>query len=403
MVRGLLSRDAAVAPFQSGRIPQLVFGAGVVEQLAERSLQWGRRVLLITGAHSFDQLDERYSIVRLIEHSSLELVEHLRVSGEPSPQQVDAIVEQLQQQPIEVVIAIGGGSVLDAAKCVAGLLPSGDSVMEYLEGVGRGKQHNGQTIPFIAVPTTAGTGSEASMNGVLSDPTAGFKKSFRHPSLTPQIALIDPDMLATLSPEKIAANGCDALSQLLESYLSTVATPFTDSLAEQAIALMGSGLLPLWESQGQDAAARAAVAYGSMISGITLANAGLGVVHGLAGPIGGLYPIPHGVVCGTLLGAANRANVKALLERAPDTVGVKKYGMIGQLMGFCKEGMDQQSCLQRVVDGLIERVDQFEIPRLGAYGIDEQEIPKILHCSDQKANPILLTEKEFGGILRARI
>lgn len=241
------------------------------------------------------------------------------------------------------------------------------------------------------------------MNGVLADREQGFKKSFRHPALVPQVAIVDPDLLATSPRALIAANGCDALSQLLESYLSTKASPFTDGLALSAIEQMGRGLIPLWESAGEDVEARSAVAYGSMISGVTLANAGLGAVHGLAGPIGGLFPIPHGIVCGTLLGTANRINIEALLERAPDTDAIQKYCMIGEKLGFCEQGTVSAHCLQRVVTGLNEWVERMEIPRLGALGVKESDVPKILQLSDQKANPICLTESEFGQIVRERI
>ncbi len=359
--------------------------------------------MLVTGGDSFQRLDERFQIIRQMQSAGLELVEQVPVSGEPSPQLVDAIVAQFVNAEVEVVVAIGGGSVLDAAKCVAGLLPSGDSVMEYLEGVGNGKVFDGRSLPMVAVPTTAGTGSEASMNGVLADREQGFKKSFRHPSLVPQLAIVDPDLLSTSPRSLIAANGCDALSQLLESYLSTKASPFTDGLALSAIAQMGEGLLPLWESEGSDAAARSAVAYGSMVSGITLANAGLGAVHGLAGPIGGLFPIPHGVVCGTLLGEANRVNIEALQQRAPDSAAVSKYCMIGEKLGFYPAGTNPFDGLQRLSDGLDAWVERMEIPRLGVYGVRQQDLPRILQLSDQKANPVELTQSEFARIVENRI
>ncbi len=389
--------------FQIARLPALLFAPGAVTKCGEKALEWGRKVLLVTGADSFDRLDQRFHILDRLKQSGIELVEQVRVSGEPSPATVDQITASLQGKTIEVIIAVGGGSVLDAAKCVAGLLPTGDSVMEYLEGVGNGKLHDGRAVPMIAVPTTAGTGSEASMNGVLSNREQGFKKSFRHPSLVPQVAIVDPDLLATSPQSLIAANGCDALSQLLESYLSTKASPFTDGLALSAIEQMGRGLILLWESEGEDAAARSAVAYGSMISGITLANAGLGTVHGLAGPIGGLYPVPHGVVCGTLLGEANRTNIEVLRLRATDSEALQKYCMIGEKLGFCDPSMNLDRSLQRVSEGLQLWVERLQLPRLGQFGIREQDIPKILSLADQKANPVVLTEDEFGGIVRARI
>lgn len=389
--------------FQIARLPALHFAAGAVAEVGQRAQAWGQHALLVTGAASFEQLDRRFGILQQIRDSGLEVVERIAVSGEPSPQRIDQIVASLSGADIDVVVAMGGGSVLDAAKCVAGLLPSGDSVMEYLEGVGRGKVHDGSTVPMVAVPTTAGTGSEASMNGVLVDHERGFKKSFRHPALVPQLAVVDPDLLATSPQTLIAANGCDALSQLLESYLSSNASPFTDGLALSAIEQMGRGLIPLWESAGEDAEARSAVAYGSMVSGITLANAGLGAVHGLAGPIGGLFPIPHGVVCGTLLGEANRINVEALHSRSPDSDALRKYGMIGEKLGFSESRTATPERVEALVDGLMGWVEQLQIPRLGELGVGVDDVPRIIQLSDQKANPITLTEAEFSEIVSSRI
>lgn len=389
--------------FQIAPLPVLRFAAGAVSEVGARSLEWGRRALLVSGANSFDQLNGRFQILDNLSSAGVEPVAQVRISGEPSPQRVDEIVAEFSSQQVEVVIAIGGGSVLDAAKCLSGLLPSGDSVMEYLEGVGNGKQHDGRVVPMVAVPTTAGTGSEASMNGVLADRAQGFKRSFRHPSLVPRLAIVDPDLLATSPQALIAANGCDALSQLLESYLSTKASPFTDGLALSAIERMGQGLIPLWQSQGEDADARSAVAYGSMVSGLTLANAGLGAVHGIAGPIGGLFPVPHGVACGTLLGEANRINIEALQMRAPGSEGLQKYGMIGEKLGFYPPETPRSERMDLLVSGLMGWVEKMKIPRLGTFGIGMADVPKILSLSDQKANPVTLTESEFREIVENRI
>ncbi len=389
--------------FQIARLPELLFAPGAVQQVGEKAIRWGARALLVTGGDSFDQLDQKFEISRSIRLAGVAVVAHQRVSGEPSPTLVDQMVFDLTNQQIEVVIAIGGGSVLDAAKCVAGLLPTGDSVMEYLEGVGNGKVHDGCATPLIAAPTTAGTGSEASMNGVLSDRNRGFKKSFRHSSLVPQVAIVDPDLLMTSPQSLIAANGCDALSQLLESYLSTKSSPLTDGLALGAIEQMGKGLIPLWESEGKDGEARQAVAYGSMISGITLANAGLGTVHGLAGPLGGLFPIPHGVACGTLLAEANRINIEALRSRDSQSLVLEKYQKIGEALGFTLPEEKGEIALDRVVEGLTQWVERLQIPTLGHYGVTTDDLPAIVAISDQKANPIKLTDKEFQGILENRL
>ncbi len=393
---------AKLSPFQCAPVPEIHFAPGIASRVGEVVSRYGNSPLLVTADRSFDLLDQQFRLMDAMRKGGTDPLAHFRISGEPSPADIDEIVEACRHLEFDVVVGIGGGSVLDSAKCISGLLPTGDSIMAYLEGVGEGKQHDGVVTPFIALPTTAGTGSETTMNGVVADRTTGFKKSFRHPALVPDAALVDPDLLATCPPELIAANGCDALSQLLESYLSTRASLFTDTLVVAAIEQLGRGLIPLWRSEGSDGSARAAVAYGSMVSGITLANAGLGTVHGLAGPIGGLYPIPHGVVCGTLIGEANRVNIEALMQRDPESVAVEKYRTIGERLGFCSGGSTER-CLGQLSDGLSGWVETLQIPRLGEFGVTHGDIPRIMGISDQKDNPVELTGEEFAGIVAARV
>jgi len=234
-------------------------------------------------------------------------------------------------------VGIGGGSALDAAKAIAGLLRVGDSVMDYLEGVGPEKPYTGPAVPFIAVPTTAGTGSEATKNAVLSrHGRDGFKKSFRDERLVAQHALVDPDLLIGCPPELIAANGMDALTQLVESWTSLRANPFTDALALSGLEAARDALLPWYENAGGPAditeAARSRMAYASLISGITLAQVGLGAVHGLASPLGAFFPIPHGVVCGTLLAEATDINIRAMRERDRHNPALARYARLAEIL-----------------------------------------------------------------------
>lgn len=209
----------------------------------------------------------------------------VQTEGEPSPDFVDANVSKYAHMGIGSVLGIGGGSALDAAKAIAGLLKPGNSVMDHLEGVGPELPYRGPTTPFIAVPTTAGTGSEVTKNAVLSVHGAnGFKKSFRDEQLVAEYAVIDPDLLTACPPAVLAANGMDAFTQLLESFLSSKANPFTDALALSGIEQVRDALIPLYEGQGNASEHRAAMAYAALLSGITLAQAGLGSVHGLAAP-----------------------------------------------------------------------------------------------------------------------
>jgi len=334
------------------------------------------------------------------------ICDEFRVEQEPSPQLVDEAVRKYRDSGIEVVIGIGGGSVLDAAKAIAGLLPCGTTVMDYLEGVGPELPYEGPALPFIAVPTTAGTGSEATKNAVLSvQGTQGFKKSFRHDLLVPRYAVVDPTLLATCPPALIAANGMDALTQLLESLVSIRANPFSDALALSGLEAVRDGLLE-WYSAGAGAAAgRGRMAYAALLSGITLAQVGLGSVHGLASPLGAFFPIPHGVVCGTLVAEATRINLRALRERAPDSPALEKYAQAGRLFSGSRSSRRDEAG-DRLVAILEDWTRQLGLSRLSDYGVQESHFPVIIaNCrgSSMKTNPIVLSDGEVRQILAARV
>lgn len=318
---------------------------------------------------------------------------------------VDDAVRDLRTESIDVVIGIGGGSALDAAKAIAGLLKTGDSVMEHLEGVGPERPYHGPATPLIAVPTTAGTGSEATRNAVLSVPGPdGFKKSFRDEKLVAECALIDPDLLATCPPPVIAGNGMDALTQLLESFVSSRAAPLTDSLAWGGMTAVRDGLHALYANTG-DAAARERMAYAALVSGITLAQAGLGSVHGLAAPLGALFPIPHGVACGTLIATATRVNLEALSARDPDHPALEKYANVGRLLSQ-RGPLDQEAALDALVETLEAWTRALNLPKLGRYGVTPADVPRIVagaRGSSMKTNPILLDDAELARIVTARL
>jgi len=330
---------------------------------------------------------------------------HLTVPGEPSPQMVDEAVRALRAEAIDVVVGIGGGSALDAAKAIAGLLGPGNSVMDHLEGVGPELPYSGPATPFIAVPTTAGTGSEATKNAVLSvQGTDGFKKSFRDEKLVAEVALVDPDLLATCPPAVIAANGMDALTQLLESYVSSRAAPLTDSLAWGGMKAARNGLLALYADAG-NAAARERMAYAALVSGITLAQVGLGSVHGLAAPLGAFFPIPHGVACGTLVATATSVNIDALRTRDPENPALEKYAQVGRLIS--KQGqLDREASHTVLIDTLDAWTRTLGLPTLAHYGVTPADIPRIVansRGSSMKTNPVRLEDAEIAAILAARI
>ncbi len=397
------------APFTIGRLPRVHFGVGVFARLPGLLAGYGRGVLLVTGSQSFQATANWVWLeTELRDHGFTRF--HVTVPGEPSPELVDMAVQQHAEEAIDVVVGIGGGSALDAAKAIAGLLRVGDPVTDYLKGVGPEKPYAGPAVPFIAVPTTAGTGSEATKNAVLSRQGAeGFKKSFRDDRLVAEHALVDPDLLIGCPPELIAANGMDALTQLIESWTSLRASPFTDALALSGLEAARDGLLPWYSRAGEAAeiteAARSRMAWASLVSGITLAQAGLGAVHGLASPLGAFFPIPHGVVCGTLLAEATAINIRAMRERDRHNPALARYARLAELL-LETPLRDPEQAWALLVERLRAWSEHLKLPRLSAYGIGEADLDRIVaHArgSSMRTNPIELSDEELREILRRRL
>ncbi len=393
-----------IRQFSLARFPRIEFGPGAIGKVPQLAARYGTRTLLVTGAQSFQSSAHWEPLLSGLKRAGLDW-RHTTIHSEPSPQMVDAAVAGYAGEHIDVVIAIGGGSVLDAAKAIAGLLRVGDTVMDYLEGVGPEKAYRGPAVPFIAAPTTAGTGSEATKNAVLSViGETGFKKSFRDEQLVPEYAVVDPDLLATCPREQIAANGMDALTQLIESYVSLNANRLTDALAIDGIRAARDALLPLYDDPAA-AAARAGMAYASLLSGITLAQTGLGSVHGLASPLGAFFPIPHGMVCGTLVATCSRVNIEAMLERDPGNVALEKYTEVAEVL--CRQAFSSHQAAHRALVGLLEDwTRHLQIRQLAYYGIGETDFERIAtNCrgSSMKTNPVVLTDAEITGILRERL
>ncbi len=381
--------------FAISRIPPLLFGQGVRRHLPALCRGFGRRLLLVTGRHSFTadgmgpELEQALSAAGCV-HS------RVVVASEPSAALVDETVATFRQQEIACVVAIGGGSVLDAGKAISAMLPLTDSVENYLEGIGD-QEHPGVKVPFIALPTTAGTGSEATKNAVLSKiGPDGYKKSLRHANFIPDQVLIDPELAVPCPPRVTAASGMDGLTQLVEAFLSTKSNPMTDALALDGISKVLAALERAVH-HGQDLEARAAMAYGAYLSGICLANAGLGVVHGFAQPLGCLFPIPHGVVCGTLMASVNRLSLEK--SRAIPEYGwlVAKYDRLGQCLGV--PGANAEAFV-----GFLETLtDKLALQRLGTYGVQQSDFPEIISRTSVKNHPLPLTAQELAQILLRRL
>jgi len=392
--------------FAIARLPRIEFGPGTRGRLPELAAGFGRRVLLVTGGRSLLEGPFWPEIEAGFASANLYLTVH-RVGGEPSPEEVDAAVRRYRDRDVAVVVAIGGGSALDAGKAIAGLLIPGNPVLDHLEGVGPERPYRGPAVPLIAVPTTAGTGSEATKNAVLSaSPKAGregYKKSFRDERLVARYAVVDPDFLATCPPRIIAGNGMDALTQLLESYVSSRANPLCDALALDGLAHVRASLLNLYDDPG-NASAREGMAYASLLSGITLAQVGLGSVHGLAAPLGAFFPIPHGVACGTLVASATAVNVRALLQRDPDHPALARYARAGRVLcGEMRLGdVEARGALVHLLEDWTQRL---HLPTLDQFGVAFDDHPRLVahsRGSSMKTNPIVLTDAEIGAILGSR-
>ncbi len=365
--------------FEFATAQRILFGAGTVRDLAPAAKTMGRRALVVTGRSP----DRVRSHVQGLDAA------WFTTSGEPTVDQVRAGVQHATTEACDLVIAIGGGSAIDAGKAIAVLLANSGEPLDYLEVVGHGKPFESPSLPFIAVPTTAGTGSEATRNAVVASPQHHVKASLRSPSMLPRLAIVDPDLTLGLPQDVTASTGLDALTQLIEPYVCLRANPITDMLCIDGIRLAKAHLRPAFH-HGANLEARSAMSLASLYSGMALANAGLGAVHGFAAPIGGMYQAPHGAVCAALLPHVIEVNLRALNARTPQSQALGRYQQVLDLV--------------QGIDWIQETCRQLAIPPLRTYGIEPEHFPdiasKAAQASSMKANPVSLTEGELLEILQ---
>lgn len=383
------------------RTPKIRFGAGEISAIPGIIKKPVNNVLIITGSKSFYGNSHIALLLSALESEKITM--HFeRIDKEPSPEIIDHIVHKYRDIELEAVIAAGGGSALDAGKAVSAMLPLGMPVKDYLEGVGS-KIHPGVKKYFIAIPTTSGTGSEITSNAVLSgsDPRGGFKRSLRHENLVPDLAVIDPELTLGCPRNITAASGMDAFTQLMESYLSVKSGPLTDALAMEGIR---SVHLHLEEAcrHGENLEARKGMSYAAMLSGITLANAGLGLIHGFASSVGGAFDIPHGIICATLMATVNRYNIQTLSGRGSDDLTKEKYIRLGRLFSDT-EGKEDKWYLQFTANYLDELTDKLNIPRLGTFGMAPEHLERVVSVTDHKANPVHFEHQQLLEILHERL
>jgi alcohol dehydrogenase class IV len=387
--------------FEFATAPRIICERGGLSRIGALVAPLGSRVLVVRGD---DYLDRSGAITRL--ESSLAAsglsVTYVTVRTEPTVTLVDELAVQAREAVCEVVVGLGGGSVLDAAKAVAGLVTLGGQALDYLEVVGRGQPITRPAAPLIAIPTTAGTGTEVTRNAVLTCEAQGVKASMRSLQLIPRVALLDPSLTHSVPPSVTASTGLDALTQLIEPYVCTRAQPLTDALALPGIRLVARSLERAFDN-GDDEAARDDLALAALLSGMCLANSGLGAVHGFAAPLGAALPVPHGVACAALLPHVMAANVAALRAQQPEGAALRRYGEVAQALLGPRTG-DLNQAVDELIEHLAALVRKFGIVRLGHYGLTEQAIPGLVarakQASSMRANPVSLSDAALADCLR---
>jgi alcohol dehydrogenase class IV len=377
--------------FEVATAGRIVFGPGTLSEAGLIARNFGGRALVVTGSTP----GRAEPLLRVLSEHRVEAVT-FPVAGEPRLDTVLTGTEVARRERCDQVIACGGGSAIDTGKAIAAMLTNPGELLDYVEIVGRGQELTRSPAPFMAMPTTAGTGSEVTRNAVLAAPEHRIKVSLRSPLMLPKVALVDPELTYDLPPAVTATTGMDALAQLIEPFVSTRANPMTDGLCLEGIERVARSL-PRAVHDGRDEAAREDMAIASLFGGLALANAGLGAVHGLAGPLGGMHPVPHGAVCAALLPPVVEANLRALRERAPQSEALVRYRRVAILLTG-RGGAAAEDAVQSLRD----LVAELRVPPLGSYGVPRDAAAelaeKAARASSMRANPVTLTLEELTAI-----
>lgn len=386
-------------PFEFFGVRRIVFGRGEVRRLGMIVKTLGSQPLVVYngGGESVDRVADA------LRGEQLE-PQWLRQRGEPTVADVERAVAAAREGKHDVIVALGGGSAIDCGKAVAGVVANGSSPLDYMEVIGRGLSLNRPALPWVAVPTTAGTGAEVTRNAVIGEPSRKFKASLRSERLLARVALVDPELGVSVPRETTAASGMDALCQLIESYTSTNAQPMTDALATRGIGLAARSLKRACDD-GSDIDAREDMALAALLSGMTLTNAGLGAVHGFAAPLGANFPVPHGVVCAALLPQVMAANIEALRAQSPDHPTLTRYADIGRRL--TQSTADGATAADAGVAAVQQLVQSLDIPRLARFGILAEHVPPMValarKSSSMRYNPVVLTDETLDAVLRAAL
>ena len=378
--------------FEFATTARIVFGPGTLAEIGPLAREFGRHAFVVTGRHPA----RAAGLLELLGAAGLAATP-FPIAHEPTVDDIARGVDAARTAGSDCVLGFGGGAALDAAKAIAALVTNGGPLLDYLEVIGRAQPLARPGLPCIAIPTTAGTGSEVTRNAVLASPAHRVKVILRGPQLLPRVALVDPELTRALPPDVTATTGLDALTQLIEPYVSGRANPLTDALCVDGIRRAARSLRRAVEN-GADLSAREDMALASLFGGLALANAGLGAVHGFAGPIGGMFPAPHGAVCAALLPHVMAANLAALRARAPASPALARYQAIAQLVTGNPHALADDGARW-----IGELVASLPIPSLARHGVTAQDIPAIVaaatKASSMEANPLPLLPAELTAIL----
>jgi len=374
---------------------RIVFGVGAAKRLGELAAPLGRKALVVTGGNP-----ERFGGVLATLGAAGVAHARWQIPGEPTVEEVEQAVVHAREAGCDVVIGLGGGSAVDAAKAIAALLTNPGAALDYLEVIGKGRSLTVPALPIVAVPTTAGTGSEVTRNAVLKSTEHRVKVSLRSPYMLPTVTLVDPELTRSVPAAITADTGLDALTQVIEPFVSIAANPLTDSLCREGIRRGARSLRRAW-TDGEDLAARTDLSITSLMGGLALANAKLGAVHGFAGPLGGKYPAPHGAVCARLLPGVMEANVAFARERTDDAWAAEvltRYEEVAQLLTGRADATIEHGCAW-----IRELVDALGIRPLSAFGLRREDLPTVvdesMRSSSMKGNPFVLPADVLTAVL----
>ena len=381
--------------FEFATASRIIFGQGTVKEVAPMASNMGNCALLVTGRN----LERAGPLSGSLKNTGMKIVT-FSVSDEPTIELTIKGVELARQNASDIVIGMGGGSVIDTAKAIAALLTNSGDITDYLEVIGRGKQLSRPSAPCIAIPTTAGTGAEVTKNAVLTSQEHKVKVSLRSPTMLPDLAIVDPELTYSMPPSLTASTGLDALTQVLEPFVSVKSNPLTDAICIEGLKRAARSLHRAFKD-GSDTRAREDMAIVSLFGGLTLANSKLGAVHGIAGPMGGMFPVPHGVICARLLPFVVEVNVRAL-KRHNSQQYLLRYDQVAQVLTG-KSNAKAEEGIARIHD----LCDALDIPGLSDFGITEDHFPDLItsskKASSMKGNPVNLTDEELTEILQKAV